>query len=150
MIADQLSHAATYLQLNPRFAQAFKWLEQFTLEIPVGRYPLGGEELFALVQSYDTVLPAAKKFESHRRYLDIQYVAAGAETMLYIPISDLQPTMEYDEQKDILLYAEPDRASAFTLLPGCFAIFYPQDGHKPGVIWQSPTQVRKVVLKVAV
>jgi YhcH/YjgK/YiaL family protein len=34
------------------------------------------------------------------------------------------------------------------LTPGSFALFYPEDAHKPNCAWDAPERVRKVVVKV--
>ena len=66
MIYDALAHAALYRDLGPRFAAAFDFLAGFDPATPTGRVSLDGDNLFALVQSYQTAPAATKPFESHR------------------------------------------------------------------------------------
>src|SRR5205823_949045 len=113
-----------------------------------GRYDIDGDDVFALVQTYDTVPSTEKKYESHRVYADIQYVAEGSELIYYTPIAGLRPTMAYDEVKDYLLYSDPVAATPLLLEPGCFAIFYAQDGHKPGCVHNAANRIKKAVIKV--
>lgn len=148
MILDTLSHAASYQQLGPRFAAGFKWLVDFSPTMADGRYEIDGDHVFALVQSYVTVPPAEKKYESHRVYADVQYIAEGSEVIYYAPTAALIPTMAYDEGKDCLLYSDPVAATPLFLAPGCFAIFHPQDGHKPGCVHNTASRIKKVVVKV--
>ena len=148
MIFDALANAQAYRHLGPRIARGLDWLADFSPQQPDGRYDIDGDNLFALVQSYDTVPPADKKFESHRDYLDIQYVATGHEIIHYAPLRDLQPVTAYDNQKDFLLYGDPEKATPLNFSPGQFAIFYPQDGHKPGCMNGGRVAIKKVVIKV--
>ena len=56
----------------------------------------------------------------------------------------------YHDEKDVAFYADPELSSSFLVLPGQFAIFFPADGHKPGVMAGARDAVRKVVVKVRV
>ena len=150
MIIDLLRHAPTYRNLGPRMSAGLDWLARFNPATPDGRYDIQGDDVFALVQSYDTAAATEKKYESHRVYADIQYVAAGTEVIYYAPTDRLQAVTEYDSPKDYLLYADPVGATPLHLDPGSFAIFYPHDGHKPGCIEGAPSRMKKVVIKVRV
>jgi biofilm protein TabA len=150
MILDLLVHADSYHALSPGFAAGLDWLAKFTPQTADGRYDIDGDNVFALVQSYDTVAPTEKKYESHRIYADIQYVATGSELILYAPTAQLQPATAYDGDKDFLLYADPVATTPLLLGPGRFAVFLPQDGHKPGCVDGTPCRMKKVVIKVRV
>lgn len=150
MILDLLPNASRYAALGPRLARGFEWLARFDPHLADGRYPIDGDEIYALVQSYDTVPAAEKKFEAHRVYLDIQYLAAGQETILYHPTTALAPATDYDSVKDYQLYADPVAATPLLLTPGCFAVFYPPDGHKPGCLHGAAARIKKVVIKARV
>ena len=68
---------------------------------------------------------------------------SGVETMGYTPRTDL-PEEEYNAEKDITFYKGFAKDN-LTITPGMFAIFFPQDGHAPGV---TPDGVKKVIVKV--
>lgn len=152
MIFDTLDRAASYRSLSSRFAAGFDWLAKFDPQTADGRINIDGDDVFALVQSYDTQPAAEKKFEAHRKYADIQYIAAGQETMYYAPLGKLSPSMGFDTEKDYTLFHEPAAGvtTALAFAPGSFAIFLPQDGHKPGCATGTPMKIKKVVIKVRV
>lgn len=152
MIFDTLDHASDYNSLSPRIKAGLDWLAKFDPNTAVGKYPIEDEAVYALVQSYDTLPESEKKYESHRKYADIQYVAGGSETIMYAPLKSLKATMEFDAEKDYSLYFEPAAgvATALPLVPGSFAILLPQDGHKPGCITGTAMKIKKVVIKVQV
>ena len=151
MIADTLSQCRRYTTLSPRFAAAFEFLEQLPADQPLGRHELDGDNCFALVQTYATKPIAEAKFESHRKYIDIQFIQAGCETLLWSPLAVLTKIIEpYDAIRDIAFYAPPPQVTPIHLCAGEFTIFFPADGHAPGLEYSGPTEVRKVVIKIGV
>jgi biofilm protein TabA len=52
-------------------------------QMAVGRYPIDGEQMFALVQSPMTQAWETGKAEFHSRYIDIQYLLEGEELIGY-------------------------------------------------------------------
>jgi YhcH/YjgK/YiaL family protein len=148
MILDTLKGNLLNGHLGSRFASGLDWLAQISPDAPDGRVDIEGDEVFALVQSYDTVPAADKKYESHRMYADIQYVVAGTEIIHYAPTSELEPLTAYDDAKDFLLYADPHASTPLHMAPGTFAIFHPHDGHKPGCMNGTPCRIKKVVVKI--
>lgn len=147
MILDTLSHAPTYFSLGARFQTAFDYLTNFDQATPDGRHDLEGDALFALVQSYTTDPPEDRIFESHLVYADIQYLLSGQEIIYYREPSSLSPKTEYDAKKDAIYYHPKDDRPLY-LEAGTFVILLPQDAHKPGCIWDKPTPVRKIVMKL--
>lgn len=150
MILDSLATAHLYRPLSPRFSAGLDYLAAFDPATADGRYELDGDRLFALVQSYDTAPGTEKRFESHRRYADIQFVAAGTERILYIPVASLTVDSPHDADNDIAFFQEPPASTSLLLRAGDFAVFYPQDAHKPGCMAGGRDPVKKVVVKVEV
>jgi biofilm protein TabA len=148
MILDTLARAALYEPLGSRFAAGLRWLRAFDAATPDGRVEIEGDDLFALVQSYATTPGAEKRFESHRRYADIQLVAGGRERILHADSAALQVEVPYDEASDIAFHQEPAASSSLLLGEGDFAILWPGDAHKPGCMAGGRDQVKKVVVKV--
>jgi len=151
MIADTLTQCSRYAGLSPRFAAAFQFLEQLPADQPAGRYPLAGDDCFALVQSYAAKPMAEAKFEAHRKYIDIQFIQAGRETILWTPLAALTEILQpYDAERDVAFYATPSHVTPIRLRAGDFTIFFPEDGHAPGLEYGGSTEVRKTVIKVRI
>ena len=148
MILTTLAAADTYATLAPGIDAGLAWLRAFSPALPDGRHAIHGADVFALVSSYDTGPATEKRFESHRVYLDIQYVASGAERILHAPASSLVVETPYDASNDIVFYAEPKASSSLLLRTGDVAFFFPPDGHKPGCMAGGRDAVRKIVVKV--
>lgn len=148
MVLDSLPAPEHLRALGPGVALGLDFLERFDPSTPDGRYPVAGEEVFALVSSYDTGPATGRRFETHRRHLDVQLVAEGQERILHAPAATLTPATEYDEGADVLFYVDPPFSSSLLLRPGELALFYPGDAHKPGCMAGGRHRVKKVVVKI--
>ena len=150
MIIDHLVNAAQYASLHPRFAEAFHYLKNFDPNTPDGKHELDGKRLFAMVQRSDTAPESARAWESHQVYADIQYVVSGREKMLWAPASELTPQDGYNAERDMEKYAEvaPLHSAANLVSGDLFTMYFPQDGHKPGVMVEQPEPVLKIIMKI--
>ena len=146
MIIDQLKNASMYFGLGPRVEAALRYLQGTDFEqVEPGRYEIDGDRVFALVQEYESKPKEEGFWEAHRQYVDVQYVASGAEHMGYAPAERLQAGV-YDAEKDFL---KLDGDGEFLKVrAGSFVILAPQDAHMPGTAITAPQPVKKVVVKV--
>lgn len=150
MILDTLDAIDRYAPLNRRFAAAFEFLRRLGSAPTIGRHEIDGDSAYALVQHYETRGATGVALEAHRRYIDIQYVARGHEAIHWAPLAGLTVTMPHDPAKDVALFAMPHDAVPVPLRVGQCAILFPEDAHAPCCTWGEPTEVVKVVVKVAV
>ena len=78
-------------------------------------------------------------------------MAEGEECFGYTPVDTLRPSMEYDEERDLIFYEEPVEAGAVILKKGDFAIVPPEDGHAPRRMTEDgPCKVKKIVVKIKI
>ena len=103
MIVSDLAHLPTQLKTNTAFDQAIEFLRQEQWrDKPDGKIVIDGDAVFALLQSYTTHLPEnTVKYEGHRKYIDIQYVVEGKETIYWRHAPELTPTTPYDPATDV-------------------------------------------------
>jgi YhcH/YjgK/YiaL family protein len=151
MIYGHLSARDTYgfLFSCPAWKTAFDWLGTVTTDTPMGRTLIAGEEVYANVHGYETLPAEDCPFESHRRFVDLQYCIAGGETIEWSLVSGLKPNGDYNEANDIQFYTRPGPAvTGLKMAPGSFAVFFPSDGHAPKVEDRTNRSVFKVVIKV--
>jgi uncharacterized protein, YhcH/YjgK/YiaL family len=143
--------AISYFKHKERWDKAFTWFKENDLtRIEAKRHEIDGTNLFAPVSDYMTKNPEDVKYEGHKKYIDIQYVASGNELMGIAPLSLLKDTLDpYNDAKDIM-YATVTREVYYKANPGNFFIFFPDDLHRPGLKDGVSTQVHKVVVKVKV
>jgi YhcH/YjgK/YiaL family protein len=147
MIVDTITNAGRYAGLGERLARGLALLstEDFLGKQP-GKYEVDGAQLYYLVQSSTTKPKEQGKWESHRSYIDIQCVVDGAELMLWAPTARLSVTQQYDPVKDVIRYA--GLGDCILARAGTFLVFWPEDGHMPGIAVHAPAPVRKVVVKI--
>lgn len=148
MIYDTLKNKKLYYGCHPAFEQAFAFIEKaITENLPVGKYELDGQKLFANVQEYDTK-PDKGVFEGHRNYIDIQFIVQGNELMECAEIDNGETTRPY--APDCELFSVAGNTAKLECGAGTYAIFFPNDIHKPCVQFGQTTAVKKIVVKVAV
>ena len=144
MILDTLDNLEKYVSLNPLFPQTIEYLKNTDLNaLEEGQVKVLGDDIIVNVSQ---TLPKVKedaKLETHRKYVDIQIPLSGYEIMGYTSANDL-PMAEYDAEKDVTFY-EGLAENYFTVKPGMFTIFFPQDGHAPAI---TNTGVKKIIVKI--
>lgn len=151
MIVDTLSQWRTYNAISPRFEKAFAFLQHVTDGTTVGRHEIAGDDVFAFVQQHNTKPVLERVYESHRKYIDVQYIQRGREIMYWAPLPFLtNVTMPFDAEKDAALYGLVPQGVPVQVTAGQFTIFFPDDGHIPSCAWDEPAEVLKVVVKVRV
>lgn len=103
--------------------------------------------MFALVNHYFTKSIDESFSESHKKYIDIQFIVSGKERMGFGFIEDFSHE-SYDPEKDLQKHA--GKLNFVDVEKNQFVIFFPEDVHMPGLIIDEPEEVIKVVVKVAV
>lgn len=153
MIADTLEALALYRGLHPGLDRGLEALVRLIARPSEedGRLELEGEALYASLSTYRTAAQTEKSFEAHRRYIDLQVVLAGRETLHWAPLDRLSLRGDYAASDDIAFYSGRSVASV-RLEPGSFVVLFPQDAHKPGCHpgGGGGATVRKLVIKVRV
>jgi len=149
MIVDRIENARLYLPLHKGFEKAFAVLAEAGLaKKPDGRYSVDGDDVYYIVQHYTTKPIDQGRFESHRKYIDIQVLLAGQELLAYSPTAGLEVVEPYNEEKDIMFYRVGTIIAQTRLEPGLFCLLYPHDAHLPSCQITCPAPVHKVVFKI--
>jgi YhcH/YjgK/YiaL family protein len=129
--------------------KAFAFLKNTDLnKIAKGKYPIDGENVYASVTADSSKNFDKTNWESHRKYIDIQYVINGEEKIGVYPVSKATVTKEYDDKKDAANYSADGKLYSAT--PGTFFIFFPSDAHRPNITPGGNKVVKKIVIKVRV
>jgi YhcH/YjgK/YiaL family protein len=127
----------------------FEFLERADLAaLPMGKHEIHGDSVYALAMKSPSRAPETGQFESHREYIDIQYLVSGEEIIGVAPVATLQVVTPYDAAKDIIFYAVPKTYRELEIRPGHFAVFFPPEGHLPMCHSHGPHELHKVVVKV--
>ncbi len=150
MIFDSIKNCECYLGLNGKLGAAFDFIRKVVDEsMPCGRYEIDGEEIYANVMEYTTNPSCDGKFEGHRKYIDVQYVVCGVETIETVEITNAETAVEYDDSCDAAFFKETVPFSTLVMNEGDFCVLYPHDLHKPGISFEGKqSEVKKIVVKI--
>mgnify|MGYP002870192231 CR=1 FL=1 len=148
MIIDRIEHWESYIGLVPHYEEAVRFALTLT-EKPLGRYEctsLPEGTVYAMVQEGEGQPFCEGKLEAHRRYLDMQIMLEGGETVGYAEITGLPEAVPYDREKDIGFY--DGGGQPVQIRKGMFYLVLPQDGHMPSRALEGEKRYRKIVLKI--
>lgn len=141
---------------NPRLVKAIDFLMANNLQTVFNEVStenkktieIEGDTIFAIFQEYTSKPLDGLKPEGHKKYIDIQYIFDGEETILLASTADITMPDNYDPVKDIY-FPEVAACSQIRMRKNDAAILFPEDLHGPCGCVDKPCTVRKVVVKVA-
>lgn len=146
MILDVKKNAPLYKGIHNHLDKAIDYMLSADLNaLPVGKHKIEGDDVFILIQEYETKAIDAASFEAHRKYVDIQLILSGEEWIGYAPIQTLTSIEPYDETTDIAFFS--GEGEIHKLKRDMFSIYFPMDAHKPS-IHEVKTLVKKAVFKI--
>lgn len=151
MIKDNIKNANIYHNLSDFMKIGLDYLTNTDFSnLADGRYEIYEDKVYANVQTYLT--KDVGKFEAHKKYADIQYIAKGKEKIGVSDVTNFAEAEPYNSEKDIVfLNGKKDFEIKFVeLKENEFVILPPQDAHMPMIALGTPTNVKKVVVKVKV
>ena len=133
MILSSLNYAGRVKTLHPLFGKLFEYVATHNLlDSELGKIVIDGERLFINNINPECVSEHSQKLEVHREYIDVHILLKGIQA--------------YDSESDCALYQDLP-TTYVDLLPGQFAIVYPEDAHAPLI---GNGRIRKLVAKVKI
>lgn len=152
MILGHINQIGPEIKYLPAvFQKAFLYLKETDFSVLENKkYQLLGDEMFVVINEYKTGFKESKQAEAHQKYLDIHFIISGEET---IGVGAPDPANEllekYNPEQDVTFYKTVINESALLLAAGNYAIFFPNDLHRPGCNLTRETEVRKAVVKIS-
>lgn len=146
---DNIEFARQYHASKTLWEKAFAFMRDKNLEdIATGKYPIAGDSVFASVTNAPSKEFERSAWESHRRYIDLQYVIRGKEKIGVSPLAEATVIKPYNEAKDGANY---DAAGKYYIAtPKEFFLFFPNDVHRPNIKVAGYDTVKKLVIKIRV
>jgi YhcH/YjgK/YiaL family protein len=150
MIYGHLAATDSYefLLSRPAWKTAFDWLKTVTPKTEKGIHKIQGDLIYANVHGYDTMAADQCRYETHRRYVDLQYCIEGGELIGWALPGQLEPDGGYSEEKDAQFYLRRPAFCSVRMAPGSFAIFHPSDAHAPKAADGIHASTFKLVIKL--
>lgn len=149
MIVDKIENANLYKGIHPGIEKALNYIENTNFkELPLGKHNIEDQDVFVIFKEYRTKQVAGNLLESHRQYIDVQFIVEGVEQMGVALHTGQSPKKAYDASDDYMLFDVP--FDLITVKKGMFAIFFPDDIHMPDLTAGEPSTVKKAVIKVKI
>lgn len=152
MIFAKLNTPSTYTTLigQPVWEQALGFLRELNERSTLGITELRGDKMFVNIHTYQTKPESDCRFEGHRNMIDVQYIIKGGELIDWHLKEHLEEDGTYLCKKDFQYYLVPANLSGTRvhLKTGHFAVFFPEDGHRPQINDGHNDSVLKAVVKI--
>jgi len=150
MLATSINLVSKYDYLSEKFSAAYKWLAEHDIKnMEDGKYVIT-DGVFAMVQRYETIDFSEARFESHKEYFDIQYLADGKESFGMALVKDCKLN-ESVPDNDVYFYDTPEFFTKVNLKAGDLIVVPPEEAHQPRACYNNEKMaVVKVVVKVKI
>jgi biofilm protein TabA len=151
MIHDSLNSATTrWLQkCYPALREAFDWILTLPSTLIEGITELRGSRMYVNIHGYHTLPANQCNWESHRHTVDLQYCISGGEVIEWLPEVKMEPAGEYNTEKDTQKWiGRVARCTQLKMFPGTYAIFLPNELHRPKIEDGANPCVIKLVVKI--
>lgn len=152
MVYNDISKLKEQKKINPKYLNAvieFMKDIQKNPQIDDGRYSILGVDVYANIESYQTKAIEHTRYESHRKFIDIQYMIHGKEQIAVTDVSELSIEEPYNENKDIAFYKDSLAGRKYTIMDGEFLVILPEEAHRPCIaVSEACMFVKKMVIKI--
>jgi biofilm protein TabA len=146
---NKVEFARQYNANKAYWDEAFLFMRDKDLkDLPPGKYVIDGDNVFATVTYGPSKTFEQSGWESHRKYIDLQYVITGKEKIGVSPLADATVTRPYNDDSDGAKYSAEGRYYIAT--PKAFFLFFPGDVHRPNIKVDGFDTVKKLVIKIRV
>jgi len=109
-----------------------------------GKYPIIGEQVFASVTEAPSHNKEDVKWESHKNYVDLQFIIRGKEMIGIADTSKATITKPYSA--DAINYTADGKY--YITEPDKFFLFFPNDAHRPTIKADGYDVVKRIVIKI--
>lgn len=138
-----------YFANKATWDKAFQFMETHNLqELAPGKYPIDGDQVFASVSETVNKPFEDTNWESHKKYIDLQYVISGKEKIGEASFENEKITRPYDAARDVANYAI-NKGKFYVADSSTFYLFFPSTTHRPNIIVNND-KVKKLVIKIRV
>lgn len=146
---NKVAFAEQYHKNQAAWDKAFAFLRDSDLmKLKPGKYPIDGTDVYASITEAPSKEFGASVWESHRNYIDLQYVIKGEEMIGVAPVSKAMVTKPYNEAGDSANYNA--EGQYYIATPSVFFLLFPGDAHRPNIKVAGYDVVKKMVIKIKV
>ena len=136
-----------------KFPQRWKMVFDFIKNNDLTQIPLGitnlSEDVYFNMQEYTSRDFGELILETHKKYIDLQYVISGRELIGIGCLSEAVNVVAHNDATDYAGHKLPI-FPFYPADPDYFFIFFPDQPHLPGIIAGIEMPIRKIVFKIKV
>ena len=149
MIYDKIENIYRYSAISPVFREVAESLKSTDFaRLSPGRYDIGSSGTYFMVQEPKLAPPEACFWEYHESCIDIQFAFSGGDEIIGFAFRDEISKWTRQDGTDTFLSADPLTGTGLSLHKGFFAVFFPQDAHRPCMGAVKAGGYRKIVYKI--
>ena len=146
---NKVTFAEQYHKNKAEWDKTFAFLRDSNLAtLKPGRYAIDGDNVYAIITEAPSKEFDQSAWESHKKYIDLQYVIKGKEKIGLVQLAEATVTKPYDEAKDYANYSAAGKY--YIAVPDTFFLFFPEDVHRPNIKVEGYDVVKKLVIKIRV
>ncbi len=146
---NKIIFAEQYHKNKAVWDKAFAFLRDSNLlTLKLGKYVIDGDNAYATITEAPSKTFEQSAWESHRKYIDLQYVIKGQEKIGVAPIATATIIKPYDDSRDAANYNA--EGQYYIATPATFFLFFPGDAHRPNIKVDGFDLVKKLVIKIKV
>lgn len=116
--------------------------------LSTGKHAIDGDNAYANVTEGPSKQLDKAAWESHKKYIDLQYVIKGKERIDVVNINMATISKPYSAATDVANYTAS--GASYIAEPGSFFLFFPQDVHRPNIKVPGYDTAKKLVIKIKV
>lgn len=136
-------------ELPPAICQVLNVIEALDFSVhPDGQKEFNGVLFKTFTASTD--LPENRTPETHRDFIDVQFVISGDEEIEFCSLGDMLPSVEKSDDDNYFYHRSSLALNVIRLHDGDFVVFFPWDIHSPLCHKTDKKKVRKIVVKVPI
>jgi biofilm protein TabA len=144
---NKIVFAEQYRKNKAVWDKAFAFLRDSNLlTLKPGKYMIDGDNAYATITEAPSKTFEQSAWESHRKYIDLQYVIKGEEKIGVAPVATAAVIKPYDDARDAVNYNT--EGQFYIATPGTFFLFFPGDAHRPNIKVDGYDIVKKLVIKI--
>lgn len=131
MLLSSIKNYQNILKFFPQLDIVFNFItKNVSNKTPDGKYDIA-RGIYALIQECEPKIKKEQLLETHKKYVDLQYVISGKEKIGWKFVDkSLKVFKKYNLKQDIAFFSnQPD--TYIRLKKGEFVIFFQEDAHAP-------------------
>lgn len=147
MLFGNLEHLPQLSHCDTRLISIIQQALPFIHKGELGKFELD-HSAFVMVVEAQTEPFSERKSEIHKQYIDVQIMIRGEEKLGYSYHLDDASLKLTTLENDVTFFNKVEQEQFVVIKDGDFAVFYPDQLHRPLCAVSAPMTVKKAIIKI--